>query len=47
MGIMKRYDEESCMDGVDPIVCAADRKVVNPSANTADNRLSSSDGYVF
>jgi len=28
-------------------VCAADRKVFNPSVNASDNRLSSSDGYVF
>lgn len=28
-------------------VCAADKKVVNPSVNTANNRLSTSDDYVF
>lgn len=28
-------------------VCAADKKVVNPSVNTANNRLSTSDDYTF
>ncbi len=28
-------------------VCAADRKVLNPSINISDNRLSTADGYTF
>lgn len=28
-------------------VCTADRKIVNPSVNTANNRLSTSDDYIF
>src|SRR5690606_14916054 len=28
-------------------VCSADRKIVNPSVNTANNRLSTTDNYAF
>ncbi len=38
---------KGCIEGGNPVVCAADRKVFNPSANTANNRLSSADDYVF
>ena len=37
--------EKLCASGTE--LCAELRKVLNPSANAADNRLSSSDGYVF
>lgn len=35
---------KNCMEGATPVVCAADVPVVNPSVNTANNRLN---GYVF
>ncbi len=37
--------EKLCASGTE--LCAELRKVLNPSANASDNRLSSSDGYVF
>ena len=37
--------EKLCASGTE--LCAELRKVMNPSANASDNRLSSSDGYVF
>ncbi len=38
---------KSCLDGSTPVVCVADRKIVNPSVNTANNRMSTSDDYAF
>ena len=38
---------KECTESGNPVGCEAIRPIVNPSANAADNRLSSSDGYVF
>ena len=38
---------KSCGTSPNFTVCAADRKIVNPSINTSNNRLSSSDNYTF
>lgn len=50
----RNFDEEntttltkSCMDESNPVVCAADRKVFNPSVNTATNRLNTSEDYAY
>jgi len=38
---------KSCGTSPNFTVCAADRKIVNPSINTSNNRLSTSDNYTF
>ncbi len=50
----RNFDEEetttipkNCGTSPNFTVCAADKKIVNPSINTANNRLSTSDDYVF
>jgi len=50
----KNFDEantttllKSCGTSPNFTVCAADRKIVNPSINTSNNRLSTSDNYTF
>ncbi len=49
---MKNFDEantatlpKNCNNFTE--VCAADRKIVNPSINAANNRLNTSEDYVF
>ncbi|MGD9628009.1 MAG: RHS repeat domain-containing protein [Pyrinomonadaceae bacterium] len=38
---------KNCGSSPNFTVCAADKKIVNPSVNTANNRLSTSDDYAF
>lgn len=38
---------KNCGTSPNLTVCAADRKIVNPSVNTSNNRLSTSDDYAF
>lgn len=38
---------KSCLDGSNPVVCVADRKISNPSVDASNNRLSSTDNYVY
>ncbi|MBX3288314.1 MAG: hypothetical protein KF855_03120 [Acidobacteria bacterium] len=50
----RNFDEEetttlpkNCGSSPNFTVCAADKKIVNPAINTTNNRLSTSDDYVF
>ncbi|QQS33234.1 MAG: RHS repeat-associated core domain-containing protein [Acidobacteriota bacterium] len=36
---------KSCLDGGNPVVCTADRKIFNPSVNQNNNRLNTSEDY--
>ena len=38
---------KNCFNGSEWEVCEADRKVMNPSVDASNNRLSSTDGYTF
>ena len=38
---------KNCLQGSTPVVCVADRKIVNPSITQSNNRLSTSDDYLF
>ncbi|QQS33229.1 MAG: RHS repeat-associated core domain-containing protein [Acidobacteriota bacterium] len=38
---------KSCMDGGNPVVCTADRKIFNPSVNQNNNRLNTSEDYSY
>jgi len=38
---------KSCMDGSNPVMCAADRKIYNPSVNQNNNRLNASEDYSY
>ncbi|QQS33238.1 MAG: RHS repeat-associated core domain-containing protein [Acidobacteriota bacterium] len=38
---------KSCMDGGNPVVCTADRKIFNPSVNQNNNRLNTSEDYTY